>query len=57
MLVQANAAKKFVGTWPLPEAFWPKTQDTLPARLPHPKLHFSTVETEPVVVEGLPFDK
>uniref|UniRef100_A0A8C9WKM9 Integrator complex subunit 6 n=1 Tax=Scleropages formosus TaxID=113540 RepID=A0A8C9WKM9_SCLFO len=47
-----------VGHWPIPEAFWPdQNSPTLPPRSAHPHVRFSCVDTEPMVVDKVPFDK
>nr|XP_023687521.1 integrator complex subunit 6-like isoform X1 [Paramormyrops kingsleyae] len=47
-----------LGHWPIPEAFWPdQNSPTLPPRSAHPHVRFSCIDTEPMVVDKLPFDK
>uniref|UniRef100_A0AAY4BA07 VWFA domain-containing protein n=1 Tax=Denticeps clupeoides TaxID=299321 RepID=A0AAY4BA07_9TELE len=47
-----------VGHWPIPESFWPdQNSPTLPSRIAHPQILFSCVDSEPVVVDKVPFDK
>ncbi|EDO29883.1 predicted protein [Nematostella vectensis] len=47
-----------VGFWPIPESFWPDPSlATLPSRDSHPSVYFSCVDTEPLVLDNLPFDK
>jgi integrator complex subunit 6 len=57
--VQRSAQKGYsVGHWPIPESFWPDLQNpTLPPRTAHPVVRFSTQDTQPLIVENLPFDK
>ncbi|KAL6485287.1 hypothetical protein MHYP_G00073320 [Metynnis hypsauchen] len=47
-----------VGHWPIPESFWPdQNSPTLPPRMAHPQVRFSCVDSEPMVVDKVPFDK
>uniref|UniRef100_A0A8C1XS90 Integrator complex subunit 6 n=1 Tax=Cyprinus carpio TaxID=7962 RepID=A0A8C1XS90_CYPCA len=47
-----------VGHWPIPESFWPdQNSPTLPPRAAHPQVKFSCVDSEPMVVDKVPFDK
>ncbi|KAA0715800.1 Integrator complex subunit 6 [Triplophysa tibetana] len=47
-----------VGHWPLPESFWPdQNSPTLPPRAAHPQVKFTCVDSEPMVVDKVPFDK
>ncbi|XP_073711249.1 integrator complex subunit 6 isoform X2 [Misgurnus anguillicaudatus] len=47
-----------VGHWPLPESFWPdQNSPTLPPRTAHPQVKFTCVDSEPMVVDKVPFDK
>lgn len=47
-----------VGHWPIPESFWPdQNSPTLPPRAAHPHVKFSCVDSEPMVVDKVPFDK
>ncbi|KAI1899185.1 hypothetical protein AGOR_G00059040 [Albula goreensis] len=47
-----------LGHWPIPEAFWPdQNSPTLPPRSAHPQVCFSCVDSEPMVIDKLPFDK
>ncbi|XP_066562483.1 integrator complex subunit 6 [Amia ocellicauda] len=47
-----------IGHWPIPEAFWPdQNSPTLPPRTAHPQVRFSCVDSEPMVIDKLPFDK
>ncbi|XP_034037798.1 integrator complex subunit 6 isoform X2 [Thalassophryne amazonica] len=47
-----------VGHWPIPESFWPdQNSPTLPPRTAHPVARFSCVDSEPMVIDKLPFDK
>ncbi|MBN3305492.1 INT6 protein, partial [Amia calva] len=47
-----------LGHWPIPEAFWPdQNSPTLPPRTSHPQVRFSCVDSEPMVIDKLPFDK
>jgi integrator complex subunit 6 len=57
--VQRSAAKGYsIGHWPIPEAFWPDlNMPSLPPRSAHPVVKFSCLETHPLVIENMPFDK
>ncbi|XP_059417882.1 integrator complex subunit 6-like isoform X4 [Carassius carassius] len=47
-----------VGHWPIPESFWPdQNSPTLPPRAAHPQVKISCVDSEPMVVDKVPFDK
>ncbi|XP_030056307.1 integrator complex subunit 6 isoform X2 [Microcaecilia unicolor] len=47
-----------IGHWPIPESFWPdQNSPTLPPRTSHPILKFSCTDSEPMVIDKLPFDK
>lgn len=47
-----------VGHWPIPESFWPdQNSPTLPPRTAHPQVKFSCADSEPMVVDKVPFDK
>ncbi|XP_018571755.1 integrator complex subunit 6 isoform X2 [Anoplophora glabripennis] len=47
-----------VGYWPIPESFWPEvTISVLPPRSAHPNIKFACSNSEPLVIENLPFDK
>ncbi|KAM4046765.1 integrator complex subunit 6 isoform 2-T2 [Anomaloglossus baeobatrachus] len=47
-----------LGHWPIPESFWPDPNSpTLPPRSAHPVVKFSCTNSEPMVIEKLPFDK
>ncbi|XP_069826082.1 integrator complex subunit 6 [Dendropsophus ebraccatus] len=47
-----------LGHWPIPESFWPdQNSPTLPPRTAHPVVKFSCTNSEPMVIEKLPFDK
>ncbi|XP_056642346.1 integrator complex subunit 6 [Diorhabda sublineata] len=47
-----------VGYWPIPESFWPEaTVSVLPPRSAHPNIKFACTNSEPLVIENLPFDK
>ncbi|KAJ8922774.1 hypothetical protein NQ315_007809 [Exocentrus adspersus] len=47
-----------VGYWPIPESFWPEiTISVLPPRSAHPNIKFTCSNSEPLVIENLPFDK
>ncbi|XP_078380426.1 integrator complex subunit 6-like isoform X2 [Oculina patagonica] len=46
------------GHWPVPESFWPDpSMQTLPSRDAHPSVLFSCNNSEPLVLDNLPFDK
>ncbi|KAF7287926.1 integrator complex subunit 6 [Rhynchophorus ferrugineus] len=50
--------KYCVGFWPIPESFWPEvTASVLPPRSAHPNVKFTCTNSEPLVIENLPFDK
>uniref|UniRef100_A0A2R5LEQ1 Putative dead box rna helicase n=1 Tax=Ornithodoros turicata TaxID=34597 RepID=A0A2R5LEQ1_9ACAR len=57
--VQRSAQKGYsVGHWPIPEAFWPDTNSpSLPPRSAHPNVKFTCTQSEPMVIDNLPFDK
>ncbi|XP_054712278.1 integrator complex subunit 6-like [Uloborus diversus] len=57
--VQRSAQKGYtVGHWPIPEAFWPdQNSPGLPPRSAHPIVKFSCANSEPMVIDNLPFDK
>lgn len=57
--VQRSAQKGYsVGHWPIPEAFWPdQNSPALPPRTAHPVVKFSCANSEPMVIDNLPFDK
>ncbi|XP_063808028.1 integrator complex subunit 6 [Pseudophryne corroboree] len=47
-----------LGHWPIPESFWPdQNSPMLPPRSAHPIVKFSCTNSEPMVIEKLPFDK
>ncbi|XP_074514076.1 integrator complex subunit 6 [Sebastes fasciatus] len=47
-----------IGHWPVPEAFWPdQNSPTLPPRSAHPHIRFSCLDSEPMVIDKVPFDK
>ncbi|XP_070980286.1 integrator complex subunit 6 isoform X1 [Oncorhynchus clarkii lewisi] len=47
-----------IGHWPIPEGFWPDTNSpTLPPRSAHPHVRFSCLDSEPMVIDKVPFDK
>ncbi|KAM5180403.1 integrator complex subunit 6 [Mantella aurantiaca] len=47
-----------LGHWPVPESFWPdQNSPTLPPRTSHPVVKFSCTNSEPMVIDKLPFDK
>ncbi|XP_053561535.1 integrator complex subunit 6 [Bombina bombina] len=47
-----------LGHWPIPESFWPdQNSPTLPPRTCHPIVKFSCTNSEPMVIDKLPFDK
>lgn len=46
------------GHWPLPESFWPDpSMQSLPSREAHPSVMFSCNNSDPLVLDNLPFDK
>ncbi|CAG2168003.1 unnamed protein product, partial [Oppiella nova] len=57
--VQRSAQKGYsVGHWPIPESFWPDVNcPTLQPRTAHPLVKFTCADSEPTVIENLPFDK
>uniref|UniRef100_T1J717 VWFA domain-containing protein n=1 Tax=Strigamia maritima TaxID=126957 RepID=T1J717_STRMM len=57
--VQRSAQKGYsVGHWPIPEAFWPDINSpALPPRTAHPVLKFTCTNSDPMVIDNLPFDK
>ncbi|XP_056418011.1 integrator complex subunit 6 isoform X3 [Hyla sarda] len=47
-----------LGHWPIPESFWPdQNSPTLPPRAANPIVKFSCTNSEPMVIDKLPFDK
>ncbi|CAH1245517.1 INTS6 [Branchiostoma lanceolatum] len=47
-----------LGHWPIPEAFWPDSNaPTLLPRNAHPMVKFTCTNSEPMVIDNLPFDK
>lgn len=47
-----------LGFWPIPESFWPEvTASVLPPRTAHPNVKFACSNSDPMVIENLPFDK
>ncbi|XP_046902200.1 integrator complex subunit 6 isoform X2 [Hypomesus transpacificus] len=47
-----------IGHWPIPESFWPdQNSPTLPPRSAHPLVRFSCQDSEPMVIDKVPFDK
>ncbi|XP_068687441.1 integrator complex subunit 6-like [Montipora foliosa] len=47
-----------VGHWPVPESFWPDpSMQSLPPRDAQPSVMFSCNNSEPLVLDNLPFDK
>ncbi|OCT95975.1 hypothetical protein XELAEV_18013667mg [Xenopus laevis] len=47
-----------LGHWPIPESFWPdQNSPTLPPRTSHPVVKFSCTDSEPMIIDKLPFDK
>ncbi|XP_044255947.1 integrator complex subunit 6 [Tribolium madens] len=59
MIYVPKSSKSYcVGFWPIPESFWPEvTASVLPARSAHPNIKFTCTNSEPLVIENLPFDK
>ncbi|KAJ8927895.1 hypothetical protein NQ314_019600 [Rhamnusium bicolor] len=59
MIYVPKANKTYcVGHWPIPESFWPEvTVSVLPPRSAHPNIKFTCTNSEPLVIENLPFDK
>ncbi|CAG9861724.1 unnamed protein product [Phyllotreta striolata] len=59
MIYVPKASKAYcVGYWPIPESFWPEATGTaLPPRSAHPNIKFACTNSEPLVIENLPFDK
>ncbi|XP_022238341.1 integrator complex subunit 6-like [Limulus polyphemus] len=57
--VQRSAQKGYsVGHWPIPESFWPDLNSpALPPRTAHPVFKFTCTNSEPMVIDNLPFDK
>lgn len=58
--VQRSAQKGYsVGHWPIPEAFWPDINNlpSLPPRSAHPLIKFTCTNSEPMIIDNLPFDK
>lgn len=47
-----------VGHWPIPEAYWPDLGiSSLQPRSAHPIIKFACTNSEPAVIDNLPFDK
>ncbi len=47
-----------VGHWPIPESYWPDNGvPNLPPRTAHPVVKFTCTNSEPTVIDNLPFDK
>ncbi|XP_072385063.1 integrator complex subunit 6-B [Diabrotica undecimpunctata] len=59
MIYVPKASKAYcIGYWPIPESFWPEaTASALPPRSAHPNIKFACTNSEPLVIENLPFDK
>ncbi|XP_050299133.1 integrator complex subunit 6 isoform X2 [Anthonomus grandis grandis] len=59
MIYVPKTSKSYcVGFWPIPESFWPEvTASVLPPRSAHPNVKFTCQNSEPLVIENLPFDK
>ncbi|XP_066252251.1 integrator complex subunit 6-B [Euwallacea similis] len=59
MIYVPKTSKSYcVGFWPIPESFWPEvTASVLPPRTAHPNVKFTCTNSEPLVIENLPFDK
>ena len=57
--VQRSAQKGYsVGHWPIPESFWPDLScPSLPPRTAHPVIKFTCTNSDPAVIDNLPFDK
>lgn len=57
--VQRSAQKGYsVGHWPIPESFWPDTSlPSLPPRTAHPVVKFTCANSDPMIIDNLPFDK
>lgn len=58
MIYVPKANKSYCGFWPIPESFWPEvTASVLAPRSAHPNIKFTCTNSEPKVIENLPFDK
>ena len=57
--VQRSAQKGYsVGHWLIPESFWPDLNiPSLPPRTCHPVVKFTCTNSDPMVIDNLPFDK
>jgi integrator complex subunit 6 len=55
--VKLSNIGRFMGIWPLPESYHPSRVENLVPRDAHPRIILGVKPTEPIVVEGLPFDK
>lgn len=56
--VRSNQKGYPVGHWPIPEAYWPDPSiPTLKPRTAHPIVKFTCSNSEPTVIDNLPFDK
>ena len=57
--VPRSAQKGFaVGFWPVPESFWPDiAAPQLSQRSAHPNIKFTCSNSEPMIIDNLPFDK
>ncbi|OTF81557.1 integrator complex subunit 6-A-like protein [Euroglyphus maynei] len=59
MILVRPATKGYsVGHWPIPESYWPDSNiPTLQSRTAQPIIRFTCTNSEPTVIENLPFDK
>lgn len=58
MIYVRTNVKGTVGHWPIPESFWPDSNDTkLAPRNSHPIVNFTCTATEAMAIDNMPFDK
>nr|XP_027201646.1 integrator complex subunit 6-B-like [Dermatophagoides pteronyssinus] len=59
MILVRPATKGYsVGHWPIPESYWPDSNiPSLQPRTAQPIIRFTCTNSEPTVIENLPFDK
>lgn len=58
ILVHSGMKGYSVGHWPIPEAYWPDLAiQSFPPRSAHPVIKFTCTNSDPAVIDNLPFDK
>lgn len=56
--VRSNIKGYTLGHWPIPESYWPDPSNpALQPRTAHPIVKFTCINSEPTVIDNLPFDK